>query len=1205
MLIINKVFGLLTYPFRLGFWLLCLLTRHIGLGNEKDPWVLTMFSIILGVLAPLGYLWSYAGALYFGGTAFGSGIRPYLFILACLVPLPLIIRLLVVVEPDWFINYWDMPPPDLMPDDTNAGNMLTSITNFYRTGSHKTTTAAASNTRPPVFHLGNMQIKENALFLGIICTGGIGSGKCWCRGTYMLMYDGSRKAVEAIVPGDRLMGPDSKPRTVLALGRGRAPAYWIQPHNRPPDEGWGCNDVHMMTLQHTGGDSTPPLRAQAKQQYRPTVITGCGQTLTPQIVDVELQRFLDDGASPHWQLFRVPVQFEQPPEAAALSAAYFYRLGRWLTEHNPAPPLPLWALTASREKRLALLAGLLHQARRRHACGSFQLIVTTPTLADQVVFLCRSLGVAADKDRRNSQSRHGASAGVAGSQWRVSIRGATDCCPHPAAPLPPTPAARPYAWQAQPIGDQDYYGFTLDGDGRCLLADFTVTHNTAAFVYPFLDQLLKRYNTKENRKNCGGLLLDVKGEFIESAITLMRRAGRNPEEDIVLINPDDPWTNRYNPIVPKLHHIQLAGRFRAILNNLGGGGGDSFWLDSAEKVLTQAILLARVNKDFRTNGAERANLGDVEAIISAIESCKAEVRKCTNHWATLKTPSGMDRQQELEFNDLRNNARSVTEYFTDQWLKMAEQTRSGIQAAVSNQLLRGFTDPKLRRVFCQDTDFSFADTCDKGRIVVLQAPGWGMTALMIGAALKLDFQQCMKDRLFRPGADRDRRVFFLCDEYQEYVTCGGQMEGDETFYAVSRQSRVINAVATQSFNSIYAKVKSKEAVKVLLQNLRVKICLNGEDSETAKHVAELCGKHEQERQSGYSKTGILDKNAKGRTKNFEYRDKAEFEEWDFYRLQTRVERTASRSFSEAIVYNGGAEKGERPTRKVQLKPIWLDAKEKTAAKSAWEKIRVAIRTAEEQRLRAATLTDGRAAAPSSQLPGPTHAMPVRPTDGNTPIERSPKPPAPEAPPVDPTASDPTATGAPARQINEPPPSEPWGPNDTPEIYTPHTADANIPAPAPQPSGIAGTENFYADYDATQRAGATPVEDDDNLVPQADYLLNLATPVVDQEPEPADPLHEFKAATTAKNLRNAQFRTTLVRSLGATGKALLSTVPDTATAQQQETTMRQLNEAYHRAQPTPPLSKDQQRATAVQFVAESLRETALVCNVEQRKQWVLS
>ena len=34
-----------------------------------------------------------------------------------------------------------------------------------------------------------------------------------------------------------------------------------------------------------------------------------------------------------------------------------------------------------------------------------------------------------------------------------------------------------------PVGDDHYYGFTLTGDGRYLLGDFTVTHNTEIAIH--------------------------------------------------------------------------------------------------------------------------------------------------------------------------------------------------------------------------------------------------------------------------------------------------------------------------------------------------------------------------------------------------------------------------------------------------------------------------------------------------------------------------------------------------------------------------------------------------------------------------------------------------------------------------------------------------------------------------------------------------
>jgi superfamily II DNA or RNA helicase len=68
---------------------------------------------------------------------------------------------------------------------------------------------------------------------------------CHARGQGILMYDGSVKAVEDVVVGDRLMGPDSTPRTVLSLARGRQEMATIVPdHGRP----WTVNMSHVLTI---------------------------------------------------------------------------------------------------------------------------------------------------------------------------------------------------------------------------------------------------------------------------------------------------------------------------------------------------------------------------------------------------------------------------------------------------------------------------------------------------------------------------------------------------------------------------------------------------------------------------------------------------------------------------------------------------------------------------------------------------------------------------------------------------------------------------------------------------------------------------------------------------------------------------------------------------------------------------------------------
>ena len=70
------------------------------------------------------------------------------------------------------------------------------------------------------------------------------AGKCHGKGTEILMYDGGVKKVEDIRPGDRLMGPDSRPRTVLSVATGREMLYRVQTKYaafRP----FVCNESHV------------------------------------------------------------------------------------------------------------------------------------------------------------------------------------------------------------------------------------------------------------------------------------------------------------------------------------------------------------------------------------------------------------------------------------------------------------------------------------------------------------------------------------------------------------------------------------------------------------------------------------------------------------------------------------------------------------------------------------------------------------------------------------------------------------------------------------------------------------------------------------------------------------------------------------------------------------------------------------------------
>jgi hypothetical protein len=89
-----------------------------------------------------------------------------------------------------------------------------------------------------------------------------GLGKCWAKGTRLLMWDGSSQAVEEIKEGNTsiLMGDDSTPRKVQAgsITRGNGPLFRIISANcgREP---WICNGEHILVLKF---NTKPWLRAR-------------------------------------------------------------------------------------------------------------------------------------------------------------------------------------------------------------------------------------------------------------------------------------------------------------------------------------------------------------------------------------------------------------------------------------------------------------------------------------------------------------------------------------------------------------------------------------------------------------------------------------------------------------------------------------------------------------------------------------------------------------------------------------------------------------------------------------------------------------------------------------------------------------------------------------------------------------------------------
>ena len=350
---------------------------------------------------------------------------------------------------------------------------------------------------------------------------------CHRIGQRVLMADGATSAVEDVVEGDLLMGPDGSPRRVLRLCRGEAEMYEIRPNKGEP---WVVNADHVLTLietrasragkhpserggnvrdvtvrewlgwskwrKHThklfrSGVDFPARNEPVLDPYMLGIILGDGSLSVPYrisiaTVDPEIAEAIQVFARQHGLGVRRDgrnlIQYHLT--SGSKSAGRRGGNNPVITELRRLDLLPVACdqrfvpddyRLGSRSVRLEVLAGLI-DSDGALSNGGYDYGTKSQRLAADVAFIARSLGLAAYVAKRPC------------GHYRVSISG--DCSMVPVRV--PRKVAKPRSarkdslrtgFTIEPTGTvEPFYGFTLDGDHRYLLDDFTVTHNSGKTV---------------------------------------------------------------------------------------------------------------------------------------------------------------------------------------------------------------------------------------------------------------------------------------------------------------------------------------------------------------------------------------------------------------------------------------------------------------------------------------------------------------------------------------------------------------------------------------------------------------------------------------------------------------------------------------------------------------------------------------------------
>ncbi len=425
---------------------------------------------------------------------------------------------------------------------------------------------------------------------------------------------------------------------------------------------------------------------------------------------------------------------------------------------------------------------------------------------------------------------------------------------------------------------------------------------TYGLILPAMRQLFA-YRADDPARRLSGIVLEVKGDLCRQLQRILKWCGR--EQDYVEVSLDGDI--RYNPLNNSLDAYAQAFNIASIITSIWGKGKEPFWQQSYTDLVRYVILLHRIRDGYLTMvdlfrtvisaGKLENMLAEVGSRFSttsyiglnkdAYREHEALLSPLSFEWnkdADLYLIGGTEALENLltqetsaEFDvftrkpyrpDQRDRFDSIQYWYWEHWKFFRSEVKTSIIQGIVVFLSLFETDPDVRRVFCPPKELydgkpcasdsqgrvlpPFDELIESGAVVGLNFPVALNPALAktIGTMMKIDYQRAVQLRIPRMDAHPERHfrpTVFICDEYQNFATVGGDNPtGDERFLSISRQPKCIPIVATQSISSLKDALPN-EGVKTLLQALRNKVFLTTTDPETARYASELCGKADRTR----------------------------------------------------------------------------------------------------------------------------------------------------------------------------------------------------------------------------------------------------------------------------------------------------------------------------------------------------------------------
>ena len=351
--------------------------------------------------------------------------------------------------------------------------------------------------------------------------------------------------------------------------------------------------------------------------------------------------------------------------------------------------------------------------------------------------------------------------------------------------------------------DQNVFLDINDASKNVLALGGIGSGKTSAVMQPLLLQLLSQ--------NCGGLIFDIKGDVKDSSLNFAKYTNRN----ISLVGPNHSKINLLAGLSPSV----AASFLKSSLLTSGGNHLDLFWIDTASELSRNVLGLLSFIPKFYTLSNLYSYIFDPDVA----EELDKEL---------LSAKNSLFNEQKRLFDVYHKYKTSIFDAFDD-------KVKSGVKATLA-QALSPFNHPSLSDAFCSSDTLKIEDILS-GSVFLVDMPisDWGLAAKVAYTFIKLRFFNLMQKN--HNAENRTLPVFFMCDEFQEIVSCNKDGLSDLNFWDKSRSSKTIGIISAQSISSFFAATPSRDYAYALLQNFRNKICLSTEDPLTIEYLSKLTG----------------------------------------------------------------------------------------------------------------------------------------------------------------------------------------------------------------------------------------------------------------------------------------------------------------------------------------------------------------------------